>query len=284
MVDLFNVWDIVIGVFSLGGTSLVAYLYHQLPSKKVNVLHAVLEKTHGLYTSSVEQGLLNPSAAAECEIKLSALRSCANEVILEAGRASSFTEDFANLLNGLTWRISSMCSNVREVGAEISATSLRERERLEAERRATEAIAQAPVPIVMSQSLPLGDSSSSSVSSNERIVLLPPGTTPHAAPHPTTLDPQGADSCIASQLPTDIHAGNARPPTRRRCSTPMSRVRTFMRFVRKARRRASLPKPSDSYPTSDTIGLTDLSTIELVDEPDEEWEDCLEHEAVVALA
>lgn len=65
MVDFFNIWDIITSVISLGATFLVAYGYHQLPSKRVDALFSLLDKTDDHLRSCVEQGLLDATAAAE---------------------------------------------------------------------------------------------------------------------------------------------------------------------------------------------------------------------------
>lgn len=71
MVDFFNVWDIVIGVLSLSAPFIVAYIYHQLPSKKVKVLSALLQETNALLVSCVEQGLLTEANISDFKAQLS---------------------------------------------------------------------------------------------------------------------------------------------------------------------------------------------------------------------
>lgn len=65
MVDFFNIWDLITSVLSLGATFLVAYAYHQLPSKRMNALFSLLDKTDDHLKSCVEKGLLDAASAAE---------------------------------------------------------------------------------------------------------------------------------------------------------------------------------------------------------------------------
>ncbi|OJT13285.1 hypothetical protein TRAPUB_10178 [Trametes pubescens] len=120
MVDFFNVWDLVTSILSLGVTFLAAYLYHQLPSKKVDVLFALLDKTHGFFMLCVEQGLLDELAAARFEDELTTLRTRSNEVNMTVTQAKTWTQDVSNLFWGLTRKIDGICYDLREVGAAIS--------------------------------------------------------------------------------------------------------------------------------------------------------------------
>lgn len=70
MPDFFNVWDLVTSILSLAVTFLMAYAYQQLPSKKVDVLFALLDKTHGFFMLCLEQGLLGEISASSFEDEL----------------------------------------------------------------------------------------------------------------------------------------------------------------------------------------------------------------------
>ncbi|KAL1945392.1 hypothetical protein VTO73DRAFT_2243 [Trametes versicolor] len=136
MVDFFNVWDLVTSILSLGVAFLGGYLYYQLPSKKMDVLFALLDKTQGFFMLCVEQGLLDEIAAAIFGDELTILRTRSDEVNLTVTKAKTWPEDVSNMVKGLTRRINGICRDLHVVGANISVMSLRERERLVAERRA----------------------------------------------------------------------------------------------------------------------------------------------------
>lgn len=70
MPDFFNVWDLVTSILSLAVTFLIGYAYHQLPSKKMDVLFALLDKTHSFFMLCVEQGLLDEISASSFEDEL----------------------------------------------------------------------------------------------------------------------------------------------------------------------------------------------------------------------
>lgn len=72
MVDFFNVWDVVTGILSLGATFLVAYVYHQLPSKRIKVLRDLLKETEDFYASCLEEGLLKGRDVVHYSARLSA--------------------------------------------------------------------------------------------------------------------------------------------------------------------------------------------------------------------
>ncbi|KAI0364015.1 hypothetical protein BV20DRAFT_983451 [Pilatotrama ljubarskyi] len=298
-----DVWDIVIGVLSIvaGVPLIVRYVHKQLPSKKLQVLLDLLDDTSTLFTSCIEQGLVNESAAAEFQTQLTKLRDRGDEVRLEALSAKSYTDDVVNMVKGLTRKINAVCKDVRELRAEISTTSFRERERLEAERRAITSGTVVESSVVESSN-PVSEASAADVGPHTQLdVAYPaPGAqavdveTPASASEQQGLgraDSEGASNSHRahrdSQMPTSalpppvlpddpnrIRGSSAgpRPVAWRKHRTPLSRARAVVRSMRRTGQKR--PQLSLEYRgDSEAIYLVDLSPVQMVDDSDEEWED-----------
>ncbi|EIW54111.1 uncharacterized protein TRAVEDRAFT_51836 [Trametes versicolor FP-101664 SS1] len=297
MVDFFNVWDIVIGVLSLSAPFIVAYIYHQLPSKKTE------------------------ANISDFKAQLSLLHARTIEVQLKVTSTPSCSEDIANMFKGLTRQINSVCIDVKIVSVAISTTSLDERQRLErmAENIGAETVHDCPTseppgrtpscdttagdrPDVASDSAsvapdtpPSASSSSSAYGSEEtsespcsvsrqlyvglqvHTGFLQPASSPSlpacATPPPTPPHRDGTQDSCSSESSTD--ASSILPTPRRKRSIPTHRTRAWAHFVRQPRGRRSLQ--SQKSDTTKLLGRS--STVELVDEPEEggQWEDDPDH-------
>ncbi|KAI0700984.1 hypothetical protein C8T65DRAFT_657001 [Cerioporus squamosus] len=137
------IWNIALGVLSICTAILgiVTFINTRLPSNKLHTMFELLQDADGLLLSCSEEGLVPSEAADDFREQLGWLRSRADEARLETLAAKSYSEDFANWLKGLTRNIDQICQNVREIRAEISTSSMRERERLAAQRRERQAAA-----------------------------------------------------------------------------------------------------------------------------------------------
>ncbi|TFK85936.1 hypothetical protein K466DRAFT_664142 [Polyporus arcularius HHB13444] len=139
MADFQYIWAIVTGVLSILAMIPLAvrYINSQLPTKKLQPMFELLGDANSLLLSCVEEGLVYGRKAQNYETTLSQLRSKAEDARLRATSAKTYYEDLANWWKGLTQSIGEICMNVRDVRADISSNSLRERERLDAQRRAS---------------------------------------------------------------------------------------------------------------------------------------------------
>ncbi|KAH9851110.1 hypothetical protein C2E23DRAFT_886853 [Lenzites betulinus] len=295
MFDFFNGWDIAAGVMGMGGASLLVYAYHQLPSKKITVLFALLEGTTAFYASCVEQRLLNAHNIFVFTERLKALRDHADQLRVEVNQASNCLQDFANMVNGLTGKINLACYDIKSISVNISEESLLEIQRLETWRRLA-AVSNADTPD--SPPLPTPDSAVLQVAPSLTGEAIQTGaadaTTPNfafdcQATGENTAMGENTDSSpdntfqqplfpatshdlrpSADDTSSDLEPRSNRAVLRRKQSTPLSRRRAMARAVRRNHKQMS-----SRSQVSDTINLLDLSVIELAEQSDEEWEDVL---------
>ncbi|RPD59274.1 hypothetical protein L226DRAFT_561285 [Lentinus tigrinus ALCF2SS1-7] len=124
-------WAIFTGVFSIvvviPGSLL--YIHSQLPSQKLRPMFETLTEAEELLLSCTEEGLVYGAKAEGFRSKLDQLRHRAERARFEAHTARTYAEDVANWVKGLSRKIHEICSKVRDVRADISTNSLRERER-----------------------------------------------------------------------------------------------------------------------------------------------------------
>ncbi|OJT13282.1 hypothetical protein TRAPUB_10175 [Trametes pubescens] len=276
MVDFFNVWDIITSILSLSATFLVAYVYHQLPSKRMDALFSLLDKTDGHFKSCVEQGLLDAAAAAEFERQINALRTRTKNINLKVACAGTWYEDVANMFKGLTKEINWMCQDVNKVGAAISVPSVAASTHEETPPRpSTNEEMEGPSmrPTDWPAHWQQQESSQRDAEPLQMPVDMPPPTPSPAPPHRTSTQ----ESCN-SQAST--HASSIVPTPRRKRSIPAHRSHHWVHFVRQPRGRWSLQSQK-----SDIIELLGTPTV-LVDEPEEdcEWEDVPARPLELAIA
>ncbi|KAI0684918.1 hypothetical protein C8T65DRAFT_680878 [Cerioporus squamosus] len=141
MASFDSIWNIVLGVLSIALAIQTVWrlLKKKLPSKRVRRMYKLLDDADALLISCGEEGLVHGKKAEGFRRNLARLRQFAAEVRLEANTAKSYPEDFANMLKGLTERIDDICQEAVDIRANISTSSMRERERLAAQRRAEDA-------------------------------------------------------------------------------------------------------------------------------------------------
>ncbi|RPD57826.1 hypothetical protein L226DRAFT_309565 [Lentinus tigrinus ALCF2SS1-7] len=141
MMDFQSLWSILLGVLSivLALLGTWSFVNTQLPSKNLHTMFDMLDDTDGLLLSCKEEGLVPVDAADDFRTKLAWHRASAEETRLRTLAAKNYIEDFTNWLRGLTRKMRKICQDVREIRSEISTTSMRERQRLAAERDQREA-------------------------------------------------------------------------------------------------------------------------------------------------
>ncbi|RPD57822.1 hypothetical protein L226DRAFT_563618 [Lentinus tigrinus ALCF2SS1-7] len=278
-----SIWNIALGVLSIcmAIQGIFRFINNRLPSNRLHSMSGLLQDANELLLSCSEEGLVPSDAADDFRQKLSLLRSRADEVRLETLAAKNRKEDFANWLKGLTRDINQICQDVREIRAEISTSSIRERERLAAQIREREAAAHEDRPADSGAVGDLGsvtvsrDPGSAEVAQQPPVLVATPLT--RSLP-PSTPEMQNVSSIPASAtraLPPGIPSITTKVPTikqppkllhrDRRCSVssnssgsvvsslhsirwkcksnPISRARAMATFLRYTRARGSPSLP-----------------------------------------
>ncbi|KAI0669468.1 hypothetical protein C8Q78DRAFT_178828 [Trametes maxima] len=100
----------------------------QLPSRKLEGLFGLLERTHTQLKDSIEEGVLREHHIHGFQYNLTVLQSRANEVCSQVNAARGFSEELRNLAKGLTNIISRIHKDAHDLHADICTTSNRERE------------------------------------------------------------------------------------------------------------------------------------------------------------
>ncbi|KAI9067208.1 hypothetical protein FKP32DRAFT_1588846 [Trametes sanguinea] len=126
-------FDLAIGIISIVAfpTVIVTIIYNLLPSTRLVELETVFTETEGLLKKNFEAGLLGPQdIAAQFHRRISLLERDIEDVRVESHCATTYIQNVKKMLGGLSRRIFYLCNEVKELRADISTTSARERERL----------------------------------------------------------------------------------------------------------------------------------------------------------
>ncbi|KAI9067214.1 hypothetical protein FKP32DRAFT_1588852 [Trametes sanguinea] len=108
-----------------------ALIYSLLPCTRLRELEQLFAETEGLLQKNAEAGLLGScDVAFGFHSRLNLLRERVERVQVESHRATTYIQNLMKMLGGLSRRISNICSDVKELRADISTTTARERERL----------------------------------------------------------------------------------------------------------------------------------------------------------
>ncbi|KAL1945394.1 hypothetical protein VTO73DRAFT_2245 [Trametes versicolor] len=252
-----------------------------LPKRKVAGLFAVLNDTDDLLDDLLEEGILGQQHIEIFREHLAHLRKRACKVRDEAHKARDFTEEFKNLLNGLTAKIIRIQKDVTDVRVIIATASSREREeqeRAEAARRMAAGSGDiTQVSVGYNTAPPIGPAT------------LPP---PNICPRPDDTPPHAVqDSEDASRnrtadgsssSPFSAPSGAPSSRSRKSRSTPCSRTRAFAQFLRHYRRKYATPIRHDDIAL---ITMSELSSIDPLQEDDEDadWEDIASRKVRVLL-
>ncbi|KAI0351970.1 hypothetical protein OH77DRAFT_1428998 [Trametes cingulata] len=319
-------WELFVGI--VGVLTAIPVLVHlfisQLPSRKLPGLFKTLEEADAVFEDSIEEGLLKEHHITEFRALLGGLHSRANEVRAQVHAARDCLEDIVNWAKGLTSKINQLNDDVKEVRADISTTSTREREereRAEIARRVaagcgaeveggtsphdcnarptrlhariwryTKAMLRRMVSSWLSRTpprtpdegqwmrsspdhhfpLPPDPEASSSSSQTPCNVAPPCSGEAHVAP---TACGRNRDSAISAHPPMPGSSLPHAPHRKKRLgSLCMARARALLWSLHRSRRRGSQSKSSIAGDLM-VISLTELSSIEPIEEDDDEWED-----------
>ncbi|RPD57813.1 hypothetical protein L227DRAFT_198497 [Lentinus tigrinus ALCF2SS1-6] len=124
-------WAVFTGVFSIFAVipGFLLFIHSQLPSQKIRTMFEALKEADDFYLSCIEEGLVYGTKA---DLYRSELQQChvrAEAARFEAHAARTYIDDVTNWIKGLSRTIRQICWKVRDVRADISNASLRERER-----------------------------------------------------------------------------------------------------------------------------------------------------------
>ncbi|KAH9949300.1 hypothetical protein B0H21DRAFT_729538 [Amylocystis lapponica] len=139
-----DIWGIVTGAIGTLGLLPVFYalVVSQFPSAKIVALDEMLSDTECLFRTATEECLLKDSSfVSQTRNQLTQMRTVTESLRLESHCATTFLKQFGHLLSGMSWRISILCHEVKELRASVAATSSAERKRLLAERGISESLA-----------------------------------------------------------------------------------------------------------------------------------------------
>ncbi|KAI9067212.1 hypothetical protein FKP32DRAFT_291150 [Trametes sanguinea] len=108
-----------------------ALIYNLLPSTRLPDLEQIFSETEGLLQKNTEAGLLGShDVALGFRSRLELLRTRLEEVQVESHCATTLLQNVKKMLGGLSRCIFYLSNDVKELRADISTTSARERERL----------------------------------------------------------------------------------------------------------------------------------------------------------
>ncbi|OBZ69508.1 hypothetical protein A0H81_10168 [Grifola frondosa] len=129
----FDIWGAIAG--AIGTLSLFPMIYNliksQLPSERFKTLQETMVETVSLFRSVNEEGLLKDvDYVVETEIKLALLHGEVEDLRRATHCATTFVQEFMEMLRGLSRRIYILCEEIRSIQANISNTSSEERKRL----------------------------------------------------------------------------------------------------------------------------------------------------------
>ncbi|GBE86771.1 hypothetical protein SCP_1000130 [Sparassis crispa] len=158
MASAFDILGLIFGV--LGFLSSIPVFYaivsSQLPSQKLKELDEVLVETEHIWRNTVREGLFAGKPFEEkTNLVLSMQRCQAENLRLQAHRATSFFQEFKAMLRGLSWSISYLCLKVKDTRADISSTTAEERKRIELEAKLEQLRRQNAAAVQMQSTTPM---------------------------------------------------------------------------------------------------------------------------------